>query len=51
MCVIQSPLLTFIQIGHLTLDNASVNEKMMKELEILLKHRSIPFDAKENRIR
>ena len=32
-------------MGHFTLDNASNNETMMKELEQLLLARDIPFDA------
>lgn len=39
------------QIGHLTLDNASVNEKMMEKLEEILDQRGIPFSAQDNRIR
>ena len=43
-------VLTMLQIGHITLDNAENNATAMKQLEILLNDRGIEFDAKDNRI-
>jgi len=37
-------------VGHFTLDNASNNQTMMEELEVLLQARDIPFDSADNRI-
>ncbi|KAH8073394.1 ribonuclease H-like domain-containing protein, partial [Cristinia sonorae] len=39
------------QIGTITLDNASNNNTLMRELQRLLKKEDIPFDAEGNRIR
>ena len=39
------------QGGHWTLDNASLNDAFLKELEILLRPREVEFDHKDNHIR
>ncbi|CAA7260679.1 unnamed protein product [Cyclocybe aegerita] len=38
------------QVGHWTLDNASVNAKFLEELQVLLEVRDIPFNAKDRHI-
>ncbi|CAA7270386.1 unnamed protein product [Cyclocybe aegerita] len=38
------------QVGHWTLDNASVNAKFLEELQVLLEARDIPFNAKDRHI-
>ncbi|CAA7265254.1 unnamed protein product [Cyclocybe aegerita] len=38
------------QVGHWTLDNASMNAKFLEELQVLLEARDIPFNAKDRHI-
>jgi hypothetical protein len=46
-----STLYLLAQVGHWTLDNASLNDAFLKELEILLRPREIEFNHKDNHIR
>ena len=43
-------MLTTIQAGHWTLDNAEMNATFMKALEEIMRARDIPFGHEDNRI-
>jgi len=47
----RSPCLSYVQIGWVTMDNASNNDTFMSKLEEELKLRNIPFDKVSRRIR
>ena len=42
--------MSYLEIGHITMDNASNNDTMMKSLETLLAAHDIPFDAVDRRV-